>query len=172
MWARHRVGRSCPPGGIDSWPPSNFENTVSVLLNILWTGPASGRARGFISPPTPAGSPPGNSWRTWPRATKRVNRRPREPDWSQSYCSLRLPKKRWQQRDSHRRRRPDPARRRPLWLSGQLPPSHHGPGAGHQNPSHRGGGPERGSPRGGYRGADLGHRGPLKGGQRGRWGRW
>jgi hypothetical protein len=67
---------------------------------------------------------------------------------------------------------PRPCPPPPLWLSGQLPPSHRGRGAGHQNPSHRGGGPAQGSPRGGYRGADRGHRGPLTGGQRGRWGRW
>ncbi len=50
----------------------------------------------------------------------------------------------------------------PLWLSGQLPPSQRGRGAGQQNPTYRGGGPVRGSPRGGYRGADRGHRGRSK----------
>jgi hypothetical protein len=75
-------------------------------------GPASGLATAFISPPTPAGSPPGNSWRTWPRAATKAKRLQREPDWSQSYRSLRLPKKRCRQRDSRSRRRPDPARSR------------------------------------------------------------
>jgi hypothetical protein len=60
----------------------------------------------------------------------------------------------------------------PLWLSGQLPPSQRGRGSGHQNPTKRGGGPVRGSARGGDRGANCGQRGPLRGGQRGRWGRW
>jgi hypothetical protein len=67
---------------------------------------------------------------------------------------------------------PRPCPLPPLWLSGQLPPTQRGQGAGYQNPSYRGGGPTRGSPRGGNRGADRGHRGPLKGGQRGRWARW
>ncbi len=51
-----------------------------------------------------------------------------------------------------------------LWLSGQLPPTQRGRGAGSQNPSNRGGGLAGGSQRG--------HRGQLRGSQRGRWGRW
>jgi hypothetical protein len=53
----------------------------------------------------------------------------------------------------------------PLWFSGQLPPTQRGRGAGHGSSRHphnqRGGGPVRGN-----------SRGPLRGGQRGRWGRW
>jgi hypothetical protein len=60
----------------------------------------------------------------------------------------------------------------PLWLSGQLPPSQGGRGYGPYNPTQRGGGPVRGNARGRNRGADHGQRGPLRGGQRGRWGRW
>jgi hypothetical protein len=47
----------------------------------------------------------------------------------------------------------------PLWLSGQLLWSQRGR-------------PVQGSPRVGNRGANREQRGPLKGGQRGRWGRW
>ncbi len=60
----------------------------------------------------------------------------------------------------------------PLWLSGQLPPSQRGRGSGLHNTNQRGGGPVRDNARGGNRGADRGQRGPLRGGQRGRWGRW
>ncbi len=47
-----------------------------------------------------------------------------------------------------------------------------GRGSGLHNTNQRGGGPVRGDARGGNRGADRGQRGPLRGGQRGRWGRW
>jgi hypothetical protein len=60
----------------------------------------------------------------------------------------------------------------PLWLSGQFPPSQRGRGSGPQNNNQRGGGPMRGNVRGGNRRADRGQRGPLRGGQCGRWGRW
>jgi hypothetical protein len=60
----------------------------------------------------------------------------------------------------------------PLWLSGQLPPSQRGRGSGLHNPTQRGGGPGRGNARGSNRGADRGQRGPLRGGQHGRWGCW
>jgi hypothetical protein len=63
----------------------------------------------------------------------------------------------------------------PLWLSGQLPPapSQRGRGAGNQNPSScRGRGPAWDNQRGGNCGAGHGNRGPLRGGKRGRWGRW
>jgi hypothetical protein len=60
----------------------------------------------------------------------------------------------------------------PLWLSGQLPPAQRGRGSGLHTTNQRGGGPVRGNARGGNRGADRGQRGPLRGGQRGRWGRW
>jgi hypothetical protein len=63
----------------------------------------------------------------------------------------------------------------PLWLSGQLspPPSQRGRGAGSQNTSsHRGGGPAWDNQHSGARGAGRGNRGPLRGGKRGRWGRW
>jgi hypothetical protein len=60
----------------------------------------------------------------------------------------------------------------PLWLSGQLPPTQRGRGAGRGSGRHphnqRGGGPVCG----GSRGANQGQRGPLRGGQRCRWGRW
>ncbi len=59
-----------------------------------------------------------------------------------------------------------------LWLSGQLPPSQRGRGSGRQNPNQRGGGPVRSGTHGGNRGANQGQRGPLRGGQCGRWGRW
>jgi hypothetical protein len=60
----------------------------------------------------------------------------------------------------------------PLWLSGQLPPSQRGRGSGLYNPTQRVVGPVRGNARGGNRGADRWQRGPLRGGQRGCWGRW
>jgi hypothetical protein len=63
----------------------------------------------------------------------------------------------------------------PLWLSGQLlpAPSQRGRGAGSQNTSsYRGGGPAWDNQRGSNRGAGRGNRGPLRGGKRGRWGRW
>jgi hypothetical protein len=60
----------------------------------------------------------------------------------------------------------------PLWLSGQLPPSQRGRGSGPQNNNQRGGGPIRGNACGDNRGGNRGQRGPLRGGQRGRWGRW
>jgi hypothetical protein len=60
----------------------------------------------------------------------------------------------------------------PLWLSGQLPQSQRGRGSGLHINNRRGGGPVRGNARGGSRGADRGRRGPFRGGQRGRWGRW
>ncbi len=59
----------------------------------------------------------------------------------------------------------------PLWLSGQLPPSQCGRGSGLYNTTQRGGGPVRDNKRGGNRGTDRGQRGPLRGGQRGCWGR-
>jgi hypothetical protein len=46
-----------------------------------------------------------------------------------------------------------------------------GRGAGGQNPSYRGG-PAWDNQRGGNRVAGHGNRGPLRGGKRGRWGRW
>jgi hypothetical protein len=61
----------------------------------------------------------------------------------------------------------------PLWLSGQLPPSQRGHGSGlHNNNNQRGGAPVRGNALGGNRGANRGQRGPLRGGQCGRWDRW
>jgi hypothetical protein len=61
----------------------------------------------------------------------------------------------------------------PLWLSSQLPPTQRGRGSGRgsgrQNPNQRGGGPVRGDTRRGSRGANQGQRGPIRGGQRGRW---
>ena len=58
---------------------------------------------------------------------------------------------------------PRPCPPPPLWLSGQLLPTQRGRGAGYQNPSPHtgGGGHARGSPRGGNRGADRSHRGPV-----------
>jgi hypothetical protein len=64
----------------------------------------------------------------------------------------------------------------PLWLYGQLPPTptQRGRWAGSQNPSssYTGGGPAWDNQHGGNRGAGRGNRGPLRGGKRGRWGRW
>jgi hypothetical protein len=80
-------------------------------MYAMWTRRASGLAAEFTWPPTPAGSPPENSWRTWPEAAKKANQPPREQDWSQSFQPLRLPRKSSRQRGSRRLRRPDPARR-------------------------------------------------------------
>jgi hypothetical protein len=77
---------------------------------------------------------------------------------------------------------PRPVPPPPLWLSGQLPPSQRGRGSGrgsgpgrgsgHQGSNQRGGGPIRGGTRGGSRSANARQRGPPRGGQYGRWGRW
>jgi hypothetical protein len=67
---------------------------------------------------------------------------------------------------------PRPVPPPPLWLSGQLPLSQRGRGSGHQNPTQRGGRSGRGNERGSNRGANRGQRGPLTGGQRGRWSGW
>ncbi len=93
---------------------------------LPWMGRASGLATESTWRPTPAGSPPGNWWRTWPEAARRASRRTRARGWSPSYQPLRPPKKKVRQLGSRLRRRPDPSRRR----SGSLASSrHHSVGA-------------------------------------------
>jgi len=95
-----------------------------------------------------------------------TSRPPSEPDWSQSFPSLRPPERRRRQRDS-RRRRLDPAYRRSGYpASCRQHSADEGQAA--KTPPTGGGGPAGGSPRG----AGRGNRGPRRGGQRGRWGRW
>ncbi|MFO0002400.1 MAG: hypothetical protein ACK559_14825, partial [bacterium] len=106
-------------------------------------------------------------------AAKTANRPTREQDWSLLCQPLRLPRKRSRQRGSRRLRRPDPARRHRRC---GFPASCRRPSVGADPVTKTlprgGGGPGRGSTRCGNRGANCGPRGPLKGGQRGRWGRW
>jgi hypothetical protein len=103
-----------------------------------------------------------------------TSRPPSEPDWSQSFPSLRPPERRRRQRDS-RRRRLDPAHRRSGYpASCRQHSADEGQAA--KTPTPIGRGPAWDSPRGSNRGAGRvnrgPHRGPLRGGQRGRWGRW
>ncbi len=102
--------------------------------------------------------------RTWPEAAKKVNLPPREQDWSQSYQPLRRSRKRSRQRGSRRLRRPDPARRRRHRRSGSLA-SCRRPSAGADPATKtlpRGGGPGRGSARGGNVGPTVDREGRSK----------
>jgi hypothetical protein len=96
-----------------------------------------------------------------------ANRPPREPDWSQSSPYLRQPNKKRRLRDSRRRRRPDGARRhhsgypascRRL-ITGEVPATRTLPMLGAARAA-------------ATEAPTVATQGPLKGGQRGRWGRW
>ncbi len=75
MPARSSSNRRKNQFGKDNKHTRFFLVLASLYLRI-WppsTGRASGRAMGYIWPPTPAGSPPESWWRTWPAAARRAS---------------------------------------------------------------------------------------------------